>query len=303
MQAHKDDRLPHLELAPSNISGGAPRLTGRVLHFNLVTDGTISDILWENMTNDAEAVRLWSPIRVERDAEAVVGWANAMLSMVIFCGEASHLHMQAILYRHLFMGGDATDDPGMDGVEALVATDGNDWMYVGKAFWRVLVWRFLVEGCVDAMVAFLESPSVPKAIRLHPDFANMSKTLRDKLLNNIQIRPDIIELFCLLHIIQELLAIVGEAVEEWGNNTISGSKSTTSFSNARPVHELSSRLSPPLSTCATFCCAATSPSSSTRAMALRDSPGRLRKPRLWCISFGACLSSGSSSTFSMVGCS
>ena len=83
-------RLPRLELSPVP-EGQEVVALPMIVNFNLVADGHIADILEESMTDVAEALRLWSPLRLAKNVHAVVEWANAMLLMIAFCDESSSL--------------------------------------------------------------------------------------------------------------------------------------------------------------------------------------------------------------------
>ena len=242
-KALHDKRLPHLALVADDTA--ATGHTGKVFNFILISDGIIVEIFGESLTNGAEALRLWSPLRSEERAPLVLSWAKLLLSKVVFCDEMMCVFLQSLVCSHLNKGQgtdmECDDEGDRQDKGPLRLEPGADWLEMSKSVDDGMFDDSKLTRFVMTFLNFVTT-TCPKHIREQEGWDEIEVTLRTRVRHNIEVRSIIVDLFSNLAALQELPAASCEAIQEWKNNKAHGRVSHSFFAIGKNINDNAKKL-------------------------------------------------------------
>lgn len=244
MRSITDARLPRMSLPTEGDVGH----NATIEHFSLVIDGTISDILEESLTHVGEALRLWSPLRLEQQAHEVFSWARSLVSTLTFLDEASCMYLQAIFHKH---GGDgsrrasASNEQYEDIFEGNgscdVSGEGGQWLELAKGVAENMHDEVGLLRFATCFVNFL-AQTCPKQVRDVEGFGDLAGTTQKRVLHNLGIRANLVDMCSYLAAVKDIPSAACEAVEEWKVAKATGQAQNSFFANAKMVQEIVAQL-------------------------------------------------------------
>lgn len=223
--ALSDDRLPKLVLQSAN---GQSATVAQVANFELLSSGTLADILQESLVDMMEGCSLFSQVGIADQRGEIEEWCSAIVKSMTFYDECLSLHLQALLskggFYHIMQG------VANDGADASCGPQGDGLTHSDISKLRVLLDdNCATEETLQTFASNLQSflkTTRPACLADSERLAELSRLMDTGFMNNTEVRGDILNILEVISDFNGDLPVDGKAaLADWRGKQILGKES------------------------------------------------------------------------------
>lgn len=213
-----DSRMLGLSI-PSNDSANSYPF---IVNFSRVLDESVVEVMDESLAVMSEAMRLWTPLRLEQQIGCIIAWADAITSSTVFIDEVYALYMHGMVSQGS-LGSAIAEVRSSKGLsdslpQAQAIAEGSAPSGDDTTAKRLLGDNWLNENAFKSFVNRLSEyfdSSLPEVVSGNPQLAKHAERLANSTVKNIEARATVMSFIVEFENVPLVPTTSRDALEEW----------------------------------------------------------------------------------------